>query len=56
MLADMPEAVQESRLGEIPLGRFGEPSEVADVVVFLASDMSRYMTGTVLEISGGRNL
>jgi 3-oxoacyl-[acyl-carrier protein] reductase len=52
----MPEAVQESRLGEIPLGRFGEPSEVADVVVFLASDMSRYMTGTVLEISGGRNL
>jgi 3-oxoacyl-[acyl-carrier protein] reductase len=56
MLAGMPEAVQESRLGEIPLGRFGEPSEVADVVVFLASDMSRYMTGTVLEISGGRNL
>jgi 3-oxoacyl-[acyl-carrier protein] reductase len=56
MLAEMPEAVQESRLGEIPLGRFGEPSEVADVVVFLASDMSRYMTGTVLEISGGRNL
>lgn len=56
MLADMPEKVQESRLGEIPLGRFGEPDEVADVVIFLASDMSRYMTGTVLEISGGRNL
>lgn len=56
MLADMPEKVQESRLNEIPLGRFGEPSEVADVVIFLASDMSRYMTGTVLEISGGRNL
>ncbi|MEY4019151.1 MAG: 3-oxoacyl-ACP reductase FabG [Actinomycetota bacterium] len=56
MLDEMPEKVQESRLSEIPLGRFGEPTEVADVVVFLASDMSRYMTGTVLEISGGRNL
>ncbi|MEY4424431.1 MAG: 3-oxoacyl-ACP reductase FabG [Actinomycetota bacterium] len=56
MLDAMPEKVQESRLSEIPLGRFGEPTEVADVVVFLASDMSRYMTGTVLEISGGRNL
>ncbi len=56
MLTGMSPEVQASRLADIPLGRFGEPSEVADVVVFLASDMSRYMTGAVLEITGGRNL
>lgn len=52
----MPESVKQSRVGEIPLGRFGEPDEVADVVLFLASRMSRYLTGTVIEISGGRHI
>ncbi len=56
MVDAMPEDVKKSRLTEIPLGRFGEPEEVADAVVFLASDMSRYITGTVIEISGGRNI
>jgi 3-oxoacyl-[acyl-carrier protein] reductase len=36
------------------MGRAGEPSEVAQVVLFLASDMSSYLTGAVLEITGGR--
>jgi 3-oxoacyl-[acyl-carrier protein] reductase len=56
MVDAMPDDVKKSRLTEIPLGRFGEPEEVADAVVFLASDMSRYITGTVIEISGGRNI
>lgn len=56
MLEQMPEDVQKSRLAEIPLGRFGEAAEVANAVVFLASDMSTYITGTTIEISGGRNL
>lgn len=56
MVESMPAHVVEARLAEIPLGRFGEPEEVADVVLFLASDLSRYMTGTVTEISGGRNI
>lgn len=56
MLESMPQDVQKSRLGEIPLGRFGEPGEVADAVIFLASDLSSYITGTTIEISGGRNL
>jgi 3-oxoacyl-[acyl-carrier protein] reductase len=51
----MPPEVKADRLREIPLGRFGEPDEVADVVLFLASDLSRYLTGTVIEISGGRH-
>lgn len=48
--------IKEARLKDVPLGRFGEPEEVASVVTFLASDMSSYMTGTVLEIAGGRNI
>ena len=37
------------------MGRAGEPSEVAKVALFLASDLSSYMTGTVLEVTGGRH-
>jgi 3-oxoacyl-[acyl-carrier protein] reductase len=56
MTEAMPERVWNSKLAEIPMGRAAEPSEVASVVVFLASDMSSYMTGTVLEITGGRHI
>jgi 3-oxoacyl-[acyl-carrier protein] reductase len=56
MLEEMPEHVRESRVREIPLGRFGEPADVANAALFLASDLSSYITGTVVEISGGRNL
>jgi L-rhamnose 1-dehydrogenase len=37
----------------IPIGRYGEPSDVADCVVFLASDMARYVTGASLLVDGG---
>jgi L-rhamnose 1-dehydrogenase len=37
----------------IPLGRLGEPKDVADAVVFLASDMARYITGAALLVDGG---
>jgi NAD(P)-dependent dehydrogenase (short-subunit alcohol dehydrogenase family) len=37
----------------IPLGRIGAPEEVADVVVFLASDAARYVTGQELLVDGG---
>jgi len=52
----MPDRIRESRLAEVPLGRFGQPSEVANVVLFLASELSSYLTGTVIEISGGRHI
>jgi 3-oxoacyl-[acyl-carrier protein] reductase len=48
--------VWDQKLAEIPMGRAGEPTDVADVALFLASDLSSYMTGTVLEVSGGRHL
>ena len=50
------EDVMAAKIAEVPIGRIGEPSEVASVVLFLASDMSSYMSGTVLEITGGRHI
>lgn len=46
--------IWNQKLAEIPLGRAGEPDEVAKVVLFLSSELSSYMTGAVLEIGGGR--
>jgi L-rhamnose 1-dehydrogenase len=37
----------------IPLGRLGEPADVANAVVFLASDLARYVTGAALLVDGG---
>ncbi|BAH35918.1 3-oxoacyl-ACP reductase FabG [Rhodococcus erythropolis] len=56
MTEAMPERIWNEKLAEIPIGRAAEPSEVASVVLFLASDLSSYMTGTVLEITGGRHI
>jgi 3-oxoacyl-[acyl-carrier protein] reductase len=40
----------------IPLGRMGRPEDIADVVVFLASDQARWLTGQVIKVSGGHAL
>jgi len=49
----IPEENRKIMLANVPLGRFAEPSEIADVIVFLASDMSSYMTGQTLHVNGG---
>lgn len=46
--------IWEQKLAEIPMGRAGEVSDIANVALFLASDLSAYMTGSVLEVTGGR--
>ena len=48
--------ILEAKLKEVPMGRGAEPAEIASVALFLASDMSSYMTGTVLEVTGGRHI
>jgi 3-oxoacyl-[acyl-carrier protein] reductase len=54
MTEAMPAKAWAQKMSEIPMGRAGEVAEVANVALFLASGLSSYMTGTVLEVTGGR--
>ncbi len=53
MTEQLPKETVEQFLNNVPLRRFAAPEEIADVAVFLASDMARYITGQVLSVCGG---
>ena len=53
MTADLSEESREQLLKNIPLGALGEPEDVAEVALFLASPGARYITGQVLNVDGG---
>ena len=53
MTAALPEAVREDLKKQIPQGRLGMPSDIADAVSFLVSDRANYITGQVLHVNGG---
>ena len=50
---ELPEELQQSMLANTPLGRFGDPEDVAGAVRFLSSDASSFITGEVLLVDGG---
>ncbi len=53
MTEALTDKTKETMLAQIPLNRFGTPEEVADAVVFLASERASYITGQVLHVNGG---
>lgn len=56
MTAAVPEKVMESILTNIPVGRFGEPEEIARSVMFLADDNAGFITGETLSVNGGQHM
>ena len=56
MTAALPDAVREEWCKKIPLRRGGQVEDIANVATFLASDMSSYVTGQVIQVDGGMNM
>jgi len=53
MTKNWPVSTKKTRLKQIPLGMFGQPEDIAETVVFLASDLARYITGENIDVNGG---
>ncbi|MCP5142355.1 MAG: 3-oxoacyl-ACP reductase FabG [Chromatiales bacterium] len=53
MTRDLPDAQRDALLGSIPLGRLGQPAEIAAAVAFLASPAAGYITGETIHVNGG---
>ncbi|MBC5628509.1 3-oxoacyl-[acyl-carrier-protein] reductase [Clostridium sp. NSJ-6] len=53
MTKDLPEKIKENIIQSIPMKKIGEPKEVANLVLFLASELSDYITGQVISVDGG---
>lgn len=56
MTEQLDDSTKDGYLTNVPLKRFGEGNEIADACIFLASDMSSYMTGQTMSICGGLNM
>ncbi|MEO8594652.1 MAG: 3-oxoacyl-ACP reductase FabG [Candidatus Solibacter sp.] len=53
MIRQMPEKIQQTLIGRTPLGRMGQPEDVANAYAWLASDQANFVSGTVLSVDGG---
>lgn len=49
----IPEEVRTGMVAQIPLGRFGEPEEISNVILFLSSELASYVTGQTIHVNGG---
>ena len=56
MVEDLPDRIKDQIRGDTPLGRLGDVREVSEVVCFLASDRSSFITGEVIDVNGGKDL
>jgi len=56
MLEGVPEKVLDKIRAQVPLGRLGQPEEIARVVHFLCADASSYITGQVWAVNGGQDM
>jgi 3-oxoacyl-[acyl-carrier protein] reductase len=56
ILDTIPDVVMQKMVDKVPLGRLGQPAEIANVYAFLASDEASYLNGAVIEVSGGIQL
>ena len=56
MTAALPDEVRAEWAKKIPLRRGGKPEDIANVATFLASDLSSYVTGQVIQVDGGMNM
>ncbi len=56
MTDELSDEIKEAFTSKIPMGRFGNPAEVAEAAAFLLSDHSSYITGEVLKVNGGMNM
>ena len=52
MVAALPDEMIQPMIARIPLGRIGEPEDIANAFLFLASDMASYVTGNILSVDG----
>jgi 3-oxoacyl-[acyl-carrier protein] reductase len=53
MVKRMPEKILQGMVGRTPLGRMGQPEDIANAYAWLASDQASFITGTVLSVDGG---
>ena len=53
MVKQMPPKILESNASHTPLGRMGEPDDIANAYVFLASDAAKFISGAILSVDGG---